>query len=243
MNTKRVSAWVSLAALLSTASCDRGARSPSRASEDERSRALEKVEDASAIVSDMVRNGKITSGERDQARCIVVVPGFVSGGLVVGASHGDGLVTCRIPQGWSTPAFVKVTGGSAGLQIGVESADVVMLIRSEQGMSHLFRSNFEMGAGTSAAAGPVGEGAQVSTDAKMTAEIVTYARSRGLFVGVEFSGAVMRQDSAAAGAVYGGSPDVRAILHGDVAPPRDVLGFLNQMRTTFPPAEGEPTRG
>jgi lipid-binding SYLF domain-containing protein len=118
-----------------------------------------------------------------------------------------------------------------------------MLIRSEQGMSHLFRSNFEMGAGTSAAAGPVGEAAQVGTDAKMTAEIVTYARSRGLFVGVEFSGAVMRQDSAAARAVYGGSPDVRAILHGDVPPPRDVLGFLNQMRTTFPPAEGDPARG
>jgi lipid-binding SYLF domain-containing protein len=237
MNTKRVSAWVSLIALLSTASCARGSRSPAQASADERSRALDKVENASAIVGDMVRSGRISSGERDQARCIVIVPGFVSGGLVVGASHGDGLVTCRIPQGWSAPAFVKVTGGSAGLQIGVESADVVMLIRSEQGMSHLFRSNFEMGAGTSAAAGPVGEGARVSTDAGMTAEIIAYAHSRGLFAGVELSGAVMRQDSAAAGAVYGGSPDVRAILHGEVTPPRDILGFLNQMRTTFPPAE------
>jgi|HubBroStandDraft_2_1064218.scaffolds.fasta_scaffold281647_1 lipid-binding SYLF domain-containing protein len=238
MDTKRVSAWVSLVALLSTASCERGARSPSQASADERSRALEKVEDASAIVSEMIRNGKIPSGERDQARCVVVVPGFVSGGFVVGASHGDGLVTCRIPQGWSTPAFVKVSGGSAGLQIGVESADVVMLIKSEQGMSQLFRSNFEMGAGTSAAAGSVGEGAHVSTDAGMRSEVIAYARSRGLFAGVEFSGAVMKPDSAAAGAVYGGSPDVRAILHGEVPPPRDVLGFLNQMRTTFPPVEG-----
>jgi lipid-binding SYLF domain-containing protein len=109
-----------------------------------------------------------------------------------------------------------------------------MLVSQERELSRLFGSSFELGAGTSAAAGPAGGATQASTDQTMTAEIVSYARSRGLFAGVELSGAAMAQNRAAEDAMYGGSPDVRAILSGQVAPPAEVAGFLDAMRSAFP---------
>jgi lipid-binding SYLF domain-containing protein len=221
--------------LLLATSCRGGAQSTTQSTSDERTRAKERVDDATSVVRDMLQSGRISPQLRGWARCVVIVPALVSGGLVLGARHGEGIVTCRVQKGWSAPAFVTITGGSAGFQIGVESADVVMLVKSERGMSQLFRSSFELGADTSAAAGPVGKAAQASTDQTMTAEIVSFARSRGLFAGVELSGAAMTQDRARAGALYGGSPDVHSILVGDVPAPEAVSGLLNEMREAFPP--------
>ncbi len=221
--------------LLSSLSCGRGAQTPDQQAIDERARAKELLDDASAVVRDVA--SVVPSDQRQQARCVVVVPALVSGGLILGARHGDGVVTCRISRGWSPPAFVSISGGSAGFQIGVQSADVVMLVKSDRGLSRLFRSSFEIGADTSAAAGPVGRAAQASTDATLTAEIVSYARSRGLFAGVELSGAAMTQDRRVADVLYSGSPDVHAILRGDVSQPSEVNGFLADVSQAFPQAE------
>jgi len=220
--------------LLAATSCAGETRTPAEASDDLRGRAKELVEESSTVVQDLI--SRIPPEQRQRSRCVVVVPALVSGGLVVGAQHGNGVVTCRTAGGWSDPAFVSITGGSAGLQIGVQSADVVMLVYNERALSRLFRSSFELGAGTAAAAGPAGGAAQASTDETLTAEIVSYARARGLFAGVELSGAAMAQDRAAGGALYGGSPDVRAILSGEVAPTADVARFLDAMRSAFPPS-------
>jgi lipid-binding SYLF domain-containing protein len=230
-NLRRLAPYLTLL-LISTTSCANETRTPDEQSSDLRARAKELVEESSGVVRDLV--SRIPPDQRERARCVVVVPALVSGGIVVGAQHGNGVVTCRTPSGWSGPAFVSITGGSAGLQLGIQSADVVMLINHERGLSRLFRSSFELGAGTSAAAGPAGGAAQASTDETMTAEIVSYAKSRGLFAGVELSGAAMAQNRAAGGALYGGSPDVHAILSGEVTPPTDVAGFLDAMRSAFP---------
>jgi SH3 domain-containing YSC84-like protein 1 len=235
MNCKSSIRLLPLMILVLAVSCGRGARSASRVSETERSEALEKLQDSSTVLGEMVRSGSISSDQRRQARCVVVVPSLVSGGLVLGAAHGEGVVTCRAADGWSAPAFVKVAGGSAGLQAGVESADVLMLVKSTRRLAHLFRSDFELGAETSTAAGAVGASSEVSTDATMTTEIVSFARSRGLFAGAELSGTGLRQDRAAAAAVYGGSPDIHGILYGEVQPTVEVKGFIGQMRAAFPP--------
>jgi lipid-binding SYLF domain-containing protein len=221
--------------LLSSPSCARGAQTPDQQTSDERARAKELLDDSSAVVRDVA--SVVPSDQRQQARCVVVVPALLSGGLILGARHGNGVVTCRTSRGWSPPAFVSISGGSAGFQIGVQSADVVMLVKSERGLSRLFRSSFELGADTSAVAGPVGGAAQASTDATLTAEIVSYARSRGLFAGVELSGAAMKQDRHVADVMYGGSPDVRAILGGDVSQPSAVNTFLADVSQAFPPLE------
>jgi lipid-binding SYLF domain-containing protein len=220
--------------VISTASCANEAQTPADQSSDLRGWAKELVGESSGVVRDLVST--IPLDQRQRARCVVVVPALVSGGVVVGAQHGNGVVTCRTPGGWSGPAFVSISGGSAGLQLGIQSADVVMLINHERGLSQLFRSSFELGAGTSSAAGPAGRAAEASTDQTLTAEIVSYAKTRGLFAGVELSGAAMAQNRAAGDALYGGSPDVHAILAGEVPPPAEAAGFLDAMRAAFPPS-------
>jgi len=165
---------------------------------------------------------------------VVVVPSMVRAGFVLGGRHGDGVASCRTEAGWSGPVFISISGGSAGLQIGVESSDLVMLVTSDRGMEKLFRSSFALGADASAAAGPAGEAAQAGTDASMTAEILTYARSRGLFAGAELSGAVVKQDRDALAAAYGAPVEIHAVLAGQVAAPPEGAELLQRLTTAFP---------
>lgn len=203
-------------------------------------RAVEELADATQVLDEM---NQIPARHRERARCVVVVPSLVRAGLVVGARHGDGVASCRSKGGWSAPVFVTISGGSAGLQIGVESSDLVMLVMSDRGMTKLFRTSFALGADASAAAGPVGQAAQAGTDASITAEILTYARSRGLFAGAELSGAVVEQDTDALQVLYGANADVHDILAGDVAPPREAGSFLARLGAAFPePGVAEPMR-
>jgi lipid-binding SYLF domain-containing protein len=226
-------AFAALVVFLATG-CHRGPSSPVETRSTDREQAIERMDESTMVVRAMLEADEIPLSRREKARCVIVVPSLVSGGLVLGVKRGSGVVTCRTSAGWSAPAFVTVTGGSAGLQVGVESADVVVLVMSERGMAQLYRSSFALGADASAAAGPVGREAQASTDETLTAEMLSYARSRGLFAGVQLSGAVMKQDPALAFALYGGSPDVHAILAGDVSAPRETTAFVDQVRKAFP---------
>jgi lipid-binding SYLF domain-containing protein len=225
--------------VLFASACSRGPSSPTDTRSENREHAIEELNESTTVVSRMLESDEIPRSRREKARCVVVVPSLLSAGLILGAKRGSGVVTCRTTAGWSAPAFVAITGGSAGFQAGVQSADVVMLVMSDRGKEQLFRSSFELGADASAAAGPVGRDVQASTDEKLTAEILSYARSRGLFAGVQLSGAVMRQDSALAFALYGGSPEGHAILSGSVPPPREAGAFLDQVRKAFPSEEGD----
>ena len=139
----------------------------------------------------------------EHAKCIAVVPHLLKGGFVFGAENGRGVATCRTSGGWSAPAFFAITGGSWGLQIGVEGIDLVMIIQDDRGMKQLLSSKFELGADASAAAGPVGRHASADTDWKMNAEILTYSRARGAFAGLTLNGASIRRDDDSTEAIYG----------------------------------------
>ena len=130
----------------------------------------------------------------DHAKCVAVVPHLIKGGFIFGAEGGRGVATCRTPDGWSAPAFFAITGGSWGAQIGVEGVDLVMIVQSDKGMQRLLSSKFQLGADASAAAGPVGRHASADTDWKMNAEILTYSRAKGIFAGLDLSGAAVRRD-------------------------------------------------
>src|SRR5580658_6829401 len=130
----------------------------------------------------------------DHAKCIAVVPHLVKGGFVFGAESGRGVATCRTASGWSAPAFFTITGGSWGLQIGVEGVDLVLVIQNDRGMQHLINSKFEIGGDASAAAGPVGRHASADTDWKLNTEILTYSRAKGIFAGITLNGAAIRRD-------------------------------------------------
>ena len=130
----------------------------------------------------------------EHAKCVAVVPHMVKGGFVFGGKGGKGVATCRTANGWSAPAFITISGGSWGLQIGVEAVDLVMIIQNEKGMQKLLSSNFQLGADASAAAGPVGRHASAGTDWKLDTEILTYSRAKGAFAGLTLEGASIRQD-------------------------------------------------
>jgi lipid-binding SYLF domain-containing protein len=166
----------------------------------------------------------------DHARCIAVVPHLLKGGFVFGAENGRGVATCRTAKGWSAPAFFAITGGSWGLQIGVEGVDLVMIIQNERGMQHLINSNFELGGDASAAAGPVGRHASADTDWKLNTEVLTYSRARGAFAGLTLTGASIRRDDDSTEAIYGHDISTRRILRGEIAVPASAGPFLDAVR-------------
>jgi SH3 domain-containing YSC84-like protein 1 len=160
------------------------------------------------------------------AKCVVVVPHLVKGGFILGAKHGRGVATCRTSSGWSAPAFISVSGGSGGLQIGVEGVDLVVLVMNDRGLQHLLSSKFEITGEGSAAAGPVGRHASAGTDWKLNTELLTYSRSRGIFAGLTLEGAVIEQDADSTTAVYGNDVPFKNILLGDVSSPASAAPFM-----------------
>jgi lipid-binding SYLF domain-containing protein len=166
----------------------------------------------------------------EHAKCIAVVPHMVKGGFVFGGKGGKGVATCRTANDWSAPAFITISGGNWGLQIGVEAVDLVMIIQNEKGMQKLLESNFHVGADASAAGGPVGRHAEAGTDWKMDTEILTYSRAKGVFAGLTLEGASVRQDNDSRHAIYGPNVTTRALLLGKVTAPAVTQPFLAEVR-------------
>src|SRR5882672_4899590 len=160
------------------------------------------------------------------AKCILVVPDLIKGGLVFGGKHGRGVATCRTAEGWSAPAFISVGGGSWGLQIGVEGVDLVMLVMNEQGFQHLLSSKFQLSGEGSVAAGPVGRHASAGTDWKLNTEMLTYSRSKGVFAGLTLEGAMVQEDNDSTVAIYGKDTKFKAILSGQTETPRVADAFV-----------------
>ena len=194
--------------------------------------ATNRLENATSVVHEIMSapdNG-IPEEVLEHARCVAVVPHMVKGGFIFGGKHGKGVASCRTADGWSAPAFITISGGSWGLQIGLEGVDLVMIIQNEKGMQKLLDSNFKIGADASAAAGPVGRHASAGTDWKMDTEILTYSRAKGAFAGLTLEGASVRQDSDSRKAIYGRNVTTRALLLGKVPAPAVTHPFLAEIR-------------
>jgi SH3 domain-containing YSC84-like protein 1 len=194
--------------------------------------ATDRLENATQVMHEIMRapdNG-IPEEVLEHAKCVAVVPHMVKGGFVFGAKGGKGVATCRTADGWSAPAFITISGGSWGLQIGVEAIDLVMIIQHQKGVQKLLSSNFHIGADASAAAGPVGRHAEAGTDWKMDTEILTYSRAKGVFAGLTLEGASIRQDSDSRHAIYGRGVTTRALLLGRVPAPAVTQPFLAEIR-------------
>jgi lipid-binding SYLF domain-containing protein len=194
--------------------------------------ATERLENATNVVHEIMGmpDKGIPEEVLEHAKCIAVVPHMVKGGFIFGAKGGKGVATCRTANGWSSPAFITISGGSWGLQIGVEAVDVVLIVQNERGMQKLLSSNFHVGGDASAAAGPVGRHAEAGTDWKMDTEILTYSRAKGVFAGLTLEGASIRQDTDSRHAIYGRNVTTRALLLGKVAAPSVAQPFLAAIR-------------
>jgi lipid-binding SYLF domain-containing protein len=141
-----------------------------------------------------------------EAHGVAIIPDVIKLGFVLGGQRGHGVVIIRERDGsWRAPLFVTITGGSIGWQVGAQSTDFMLVFKTQKSVEGLLRGKFTLGADASIAAGPVGRRAGAATDTELKAEIYSYSRSRGLFVGVSLDGSALQVDDGANAAYYGGA--------------------------------------
>jgi lipid-binding SYLF domain-containing protein len=181
-----------------------------------------------------VPDGGIPDSIVSRATCIAVIPSVKKAAFIVGASYGQGLVTCHTDHGWSGPVFIRLAGASFGFQIGGQATDLVLVAVNQKGFEDLLHSKFKIGADASAAAGPVGRHASAATDILLNAELLTYSRAKGLFAGVDLNGATVSQNTDDTQAFYGGKEvSYPEILHGNVRTPRAARKFVRTVARYF----------
>lgn len=229
---KRFSAAVVAAAMLTV-----GAAQFSYASggEDEKGKLTDRLTSASEVINEVmsVPDKGIPQSILAGAACVVVIPHYKKGAFVIGAQYGQGVATCRTDHGWSAPAFVQLTGGSFGWQIGGQSTDLILVAMNKNGLEHMLKNKFKIGADAAASAGPVGRNAQAGTDWKMNAEFLTYSRSKGLFAGLDLDGTVLSQNEDDTRTVYGANIPFGDVLHGAIPTPEMARPFVRTVARYF----------
>jgi lipid-binding SYLF domain-containing protein len=227
----RVSGWIGIAAAIAGI----GLTSPAVAAEAN-TKLDQKLTDATAVYHELLSTPDrgVPEALLKDCKCIAVIPHVIKGAFVYGGRYGTGVMSCRNPEGkWSPPSFVRITGGSWGMQIGGESSDLVLFFMSERGARSLMTSSkITLGGKASVAAGPFGRSGEASTDLKLNAEIYTYAKSKGLFAGLSIEGARLAADKKANAQYYGQPVSVKQLLFEQKAPrvPEEAEAF----RTALP---------
>jgi lipid-binding SYLF domain-containing protein len=195
--------------------------------------AAERLEESARIMHEIMGTPDkgIPQDLLNKAHCVVIVPSLKKGAFIVGGQYGKGFTICRrgAGMGWGAPGAVIVEGGSFGFQIGGSATDVVMLIMNEHGMRELDKDKFTLGGDASIAGGPVGRTATANTDAYMTAEILSWSRTKGLFAGISLSGATLRPDRDANKELYGEKLDNRQILMTKTEPPPSARPLIAEL--------------
>ena len=203
-------------------------------------RARQESEEARRIREAAVVFGEIMAAEDNaiprsilsKAEGVAVFPGTIRAGFIIGGMRGRGIISARNDGNWSAPAFLTLTGGSIGAQIGGQAADLILVIQNRRGLENLVANQFKLGADAAVAAGPVGRDAQAATDLQLRAEILSYSRARGLFAGVTVNGSTVRQDRDANRRFYGKALETRQVIFGPApgtpAPVAEWLQALNR---------------
>jgi lipid-binding SYLF domain-containing protein len=192
-----------------------------------------RVQDAATVFGEIMsaEDQSIPRAIMGKAAGIAIFPSTIKAGFIVGGMRGRGIISARDGNSWSAPAFLTLTGGSFGLQIGGQAADLVLVINERRGLETLVSNQFKLGADIGVAAGPVGRDAQAATDLQMRAQILSYSRSRGLFAGVTVNGSTVRQDRDANQRFYGKPLDTRQIIFGpDPGSPAPVSIWLQALQ-------------
>lgn len=172
-------------------------------------------------------DSNIPLGLIGKAQCVVVVPRLMKGAFLFGGKYGRGFAACRKnPTTWSSPAAIAIEGGSFGPQLGGSATDLIILVMNQGGMTRLLGDKFTLGGEAAIVAGPTGVTASANTDVLMMAEMISYSRAKGLFVGLSLEGATLRPDGGENKKLYGHEMANRDILMGKVAAPKGARGFV-----------------
>lgn len=166
-----------------------------------------RISDSIIVLDEIMAAGDkaVPTSILEKAAGVAVFPSLLKGGLVVGGQRGKGILSVRDKKTglWSAPAFLTITGGSVGAQIGGQAIDLILIVNNDRGLEQLVKNQFKVGAEAGVAAGPVGREAAAATDIQMRAQILSYSRARGLFAGITLTGATIRQDRDANERFYG----------------------------------------
>ena len=176
-----------------------------------------RLNDATAVYHELVSasDRSVPKELLERCKCIAVLPNVLSAGLGIGARHGNGVMTCRTANGWSAPAFVSITGGSFGLQLGAQSTDLALFFMNNRGARSLVNgTRITLGGKASVAAGPFGRSGEAATNLELKSEIYSYARSKGLFAGLSIEGARLAPNSDDVVSYYGPGVTYNQLLFG-----------------------------
>ncbi len=223
MNSPRLLAMLSLLALIVTSASYGATREEKR------------VADAADVLDQLLRipEKTIPPNLLSHAYAVAVVPNVVKAAFGLGARRGKGIIVVRQDDSsWSNPAFITLTGGSVGWQIGAQSTDIILVFKTRKGVDGIANGKLTLGADASVAAGPVGRHTAVATDIMFKAEVVSYSRSRGLFAGIALEGAGVSMDRKANAAFYSSSnmtPEKIFVSSPNIAP--DVANTFVQILT------------
>src|SRR5215472_10047950 len=166
----------------------------------------------------------------NKAECVIILPSVKKAGFIVAGSYGRGVMSCRtgsdFSKAWSAPIMMQSSGGSFGLQAGGQATDFVVLVMNDKGARAVMNGKAKLGADASIAAGPVGRDAEASTNAAMSAQMLSYSRAQGVFAGVSLSGTSLAPDSGANEKLYGKKVSSTEIIKGDAGPAPDSAKIL-----------------
>jgi SH3 domain-containing YSC84-like protein 1 len=206
----------------------------------------ERVENSGKVMQEILNApDSIPQSVLDKADCVVVLPSVLKAAFVFGGSYGRGVMTCRggkdFQGKWGAPTMMALEGGSAGLQIGGEATDFVLLLMNSRSASGILASKVKLGGDASAAAGPVGRDASAETDATLRADILSYSRARGAFAGVSLEGSTLRPDNDANKNLYGKKIEAKEIVMGGaVQPPSSASTLLTTLDKASPVNKSKP---
>jgi len=187
----------------------------------------ERIQKSTAVMRDFAKmKENIPSQLMQQAQGIIIIPHMINAGLAVGGKRGKGVALVKMAGGaWSNPVFVTFTGGSLGLQIGVQSVDLVLVFKHKNVLTKMNKGDFTIGGDVSVAAGPVGRSTSANTDYKLEAEVYSYSRSKGLFAGLSINGSNISVDKSANANFYGKAADSHAIFDNTKSNSSDVAAL------------------
>lgn len=194
-----------------------------------------RVADAADVIDQLLRipEKTIPPNLLSRAYAVAVIPNVVKAAFGLGARRGKGILVIRqADSSWSNPAFITLTGGSLGWQVGAQSTDIILVFKTRKGVDGIANGKLTLGADASVAAGPVGRHTAIATDVSLKAEVVSYSRSRGLFAGVALEGAGVTMDRRANAAFYSSSsmtPEKIFVSSPNIAP--DIANTFVQILT------------
>ena len=159
---------------------------------------LDKIEESATIIeeiSDIAENG-IPPAMMKKAGGVVLIPDMYKGGFIVGGRRGKGIALIQNEDGsWSRPVFVTLTGGSFGLQIGVQKIELILVFKDAESLREIGKSDFTLGGDISVAAGPVGRQSSAATNFTFDSAVYSYSKTKGVFAGLSLDGTLMEVDS------------------------------------------------